>query len=81
MSHPVQTDLEQREECLAVLEKERREQQAGLSEQSHCDKELKLEKQKLTAELEMQRMQLVTLTGTLAVIIDGFHMRIFPVHR
>uniref|UniRef100_A0A8C7SE05 Coiled-coil domain-containing protein 158-like n=1 Tax=Oncorhynchus mykiss TaxID=8022 RepID=A0A8C7SE05_ONCMY len=58
----LRTDLEQREECLAVLEKERREQQAGLSEQSHCDKELKLEKQKLTAELEMQRMQLVTLT-------------------
>ncbi|XP_070992602.1 coiled-coil domain-containing protein 158-like isoform X1 [Oncorhynchus clarkii lewisi] len=58
----LRTDLEQREECLAVLEKERREQQAGLSDQSHCDKELKLEKQKLTAELEMQRMQLVTLT-------------------
>ncbi|XP_023834419.1 coiled-coil domain-containing protein 158-like isoform X3 [Salvelinus sp. IW2-2015] len=58
----LRTDLEQREQCLAVLEKERRVQQAGLSEQSHCDKELKLEKQKLTAELEMQRMQLVTLT-------------------
>ncbi|XP_064793734.1 coiled-coil domain-containing protein 158-like isoform X3 [Oncorhynchus masou masou] len=58
----LRTDLEQREECLAVLEKERRVQQAGLSEQSHCAKELKLEKQKLTAELEMQRMQLVTLT-------------------
>ncbi|XP_020345235.1 coiled-coil domain-containing protein 158 isoform X2 [Oncorhynchus kisutch] len=58
----LRTDLEQREECLAVLEKERRVQQAGLSEQSHCDKELKLEKQKLTAELEIQRMQLVTLT-------------------
>ncbi|XP_029618260.1 coiled-coil domain-containing protein 158 isoform X3 [Salmo trutta] len=58
----LRTDLEQREECLAVLEKERRVQQAGLSKQSHCVKELKLEKQKLTAELGMQRMQLVTLT-------------------
>ncbi|XP_014016081.1 coiled-coil domain-containing protein 158 [Salmo salar] len=58
----LRTDLEQREECLAVLEKERRVQQAGLSKQSHCVKELKLEKQKLTAELGMQRMHLVTLT-------------------
>uniref|UniRef100_A0A4W5N1F3 Uncharacterized protein n=1 Tax=Hucho hucho TaxID=62062 RepID=A0A4W5N1F3_9TELE len=58
----LRTDLEQREKCLAVLEKERRVQQAGLSEQRRCVKELTLEKQKLTAELETQRMQLVTLT-------------------
>ncbi|XP_041720635.1 coiled-coil domain-containing protein 158 isoform X3 [Coregonus clupeaformis] len=58
----LRTDLEQREERLAVLEKERRVQQAGLSKQSCCVKELTLEKQKLTAELEVQRMQLVSLT-------------------
>ncbi|XP_024255853.1 coiled-coil domain-containing protein 158 isoform X4 [Oncorhynchus tshawytscha] len=56
------TCLEQREECLAVLEQERRVQQAGLSKQSCCVKELTLEKQQLTAELEVQRMQLVCLT-------------------
>ena len=67
-SLPLQTCLEQREECLAVLEQERRVQQAGLSKQSCCVKELTLEKQQLTAELEVQHMQLVSLTGTLAVI-------------
>uniref|UniRef100_A0A673X8U7 Coiled-coil domain-containing protein 158-like n=1 Tax=Salmo trutta TaxID=8032 RepID=A0A673X8U7_SALTR len=58
----LRTCLEQREECLAVLEQERRVQQAGLSKQSCCVKELTLEKQQLTAELEVQRMQLVCLT-------------------
>ncbi|XP_038859018.1 coiled-coil domain-containing protein 158-like isoform X3 [Salvelinus namaycush] len=58
----LRTCLEQREECLAVLEQERRVQKAGLSKQSCCVKELTLEKQQLTAELEVQRMQLVCLT-------------------
>uniref|UniRef100_A0A4W5QSG0 Coiled-coil domain containing 158 n=1 Tax=Hucho hucho TaxID=62062 RepID=A0A4W5QSG0_9TELE len=58
----LRTCLEQREECLTVLEQERRVQQAGLSKQSCCVKELTLEKQQLTAELEVQRMQLVCLT-------------------
>ncbi|KAJ8006041.1 hypothetical protein DPEC_G00124150 [Dallia pectoralis] len=54
--------LEQREVCLSVLEQESQLKQAGLSKQSLCVVELTLEKQQLTAELELKHRHLVSTT-------------------
>ncbi|KAM9391433.1 coiled-coil domain-containing protein 158-like [Pholidichthys leucotaenia] len=54
--------LDQHKSDLAVLEGERRQMQASVAEQSRCVQEESCEKQQLTTQLDLQQMQLLTLT-------------------
>lgn len=61
-----QAELDQHKSDLAAAEHERRQLQASVAEQSQRVQEETLEKQQLTAQLEVQRMHLLTLTSELS---------------
>ncbi|XP_045889785.1 coiled-coil domain-containing protein 158-like isoform X4 [Micropterus dolomieu] len=61
-SQQLKTELDQHKSDLAAAEHERRQLQASVAEQSHRVREETLEKQQLTTLLELQRVQLLTLT-------------------
>ncbi|KAM9360187.1 uncharacterized protein ABDE67_000820 [Symphorus nematophorus] len=58
----LKAELDQRKSDLAAAEHEKRQLQASVAEQSQRVHEETLEKQQLTTQLELQHMQLVTLT-------------------
>lgn len=60
-----QADLDKHKSDLAAAEHEKRQLQASIAEQSRRVQEDSLEKQRLITQLEVQCMQLLTLTSAL----------------
>lgn len=66
MASAHQAELDQHKSDLAAAEHERRQLQASVMEQTLHVQEETLEKQQLTAQLEVQHVQLLTLSSELS---------------
>lgn len=66
--YAIKTELDQHKSDMAVVEQERRRLQAFLAEQNQHVQEEGVEKQQLKTQLELQRVELLTLKSELSFI-------------